>query len=805
MKAFLTALFPFAQLQGERGRLLIHQIRSMPAALPSSPSAAGRNPLPRSFQVLSGRFRRYCVCRLLAGLSLVFLAMSAHALPSFSQIRQDFASSESILLDRNGVELHRLRTNPQVRRGQWVSLEDVSPALRTAMVLSEDKRFYEHSGADWKAVGAAAWGNLWNQKTRGASTLTMQLVGLLNEDLRRSPGRRSLAQKMGQAISAQTLDAQWQKSEILEAYLNLVPFRGEIVGIDALSRTLYGKAAHGLDAREAAIAAAMVRAPNARPQAVAQRACGLLASMQNVPRTPLLCDSLSLFATGVMARRAWSPSEGMAPHLAQRLLAGQSGGSRVRSTLSAPLQRYATEQLRQTMHELTGRNVRDGAVIVLDNATGEVLAWVGASASTSTAPQVDYVTAMRQPGSTLKPFLYAQAIAERRLTAASLLDDSAAAIPTQSGLYVPRNYDRSFRGWVSVRQALASSLNVPAVRTIGLVGVNRFAAQLQRLGLKLPRTGDHYGYSLALGSAETSLLQLSNAFRTLANGGRHSDTRLLLPVANTPQTAVNSQQALDARASFIVGHILSDNNARIPTFGSNSILHTPFWTAVKTGTSKDMRDNWAVGYSERYTVGVWVGNAQGQAMWDVSGTMGAAPVWAAIMQYLHRNTPSRAPQPPAGLVQTRVDFGTTAATVSARSPAAAASFTRVEPSRMEWFIQGTEQASFVRPLRAPHLAGARILNPPEGTLLAIDPDIPPSRQRLMLRTGISNARWLIDGKLVGQGQNVAWMPWPGRHTITLQTISGKTLDEVKIEVRGAAVRPGAPPPGQAPQRPRPSR
>ena len=734
---------------------------------------------------------------------LLAAALPAHALPSFAQVKHAFASSESILLDRNGEELHRLRTNPQVRRGQWVPLEDISPALQTAMVFSEDKRFYAHSGVDWRAVSAAAWGNLWNQKTRGASTLTMQLVGLVNEDLRRGQQRRSLLQKFGQAISAQQLDAKWQKSEILEAYLNLVPFRGEIVGIDALSRTLFGKAAHGLDEREAAIAAALVRSPNAKPQAVAQRACGLLAQLQNVPRTPLLCDSLSLFATGVMQRKAWSPSEGIAPHMAQRLLAGKAGGHSVRSTLYAPLQRYATEQLRQTMHELTGRNVHDGAVIVLDNATGEVLAWVGASATTSTAPDVDYVTALRQPGSTLKPFLYAQAIAERRLTAASLLDDSAAAIPTQSGLYVPRNYDRHFRGWVSLRQAMAASLNVPAVRTIGMVGVNRFADQLRRLGIKLPHTGDHYGYSLALGSAEMSLLQLTNAYRALANGGRYSAARWqpsALPAsANTPAAARAAtppapfSQALDARASFIVSNILSDNNARIPTFGSNSVLHTRFWTAVKTGTSKDMRDNWAIGYSERYTVGVWVGNAQGQAMWDVSGTTGAAPVWAAIMRYLHRNTPSRPPQPPAGLVQARVEFGHTAATQA--SPSAHKSNKtahNAEPARMEWFIQGTEQSSFVRSQRSSSPAATRILNPVNGSLLALDPDIPPKRQRLMLQASPESSphnRWLINGKLAGKGRTLPWMPWPGKQRITLQSANGQTLDEIQIEVRGAFAKP----------------
>lgn len=809
--------------------------------------------LPRPLRRLPSPPR--LLLRFAAAIAGIVCLASAHALPSFQQVRQDFASSESLLLDRNNAVIHRLRTNPQVRRGQWVALSDISPALRVAMVLSEDKRFYEHSGVDWRAAGAAAWGNLWNQRTRGASTLTMQLVGLVDDDLQRSKGRRTLLQKFGQAAAAQMLDAKWQKDEILEAYLNLVPYRGELVGIDALSHTLFAKAAHGMDEREAAIAAALVRAPNASPKAVAQRACGVLAQMQKTRPTPLLCDTLSLFATGVMQRKAWSPSDGIAPHMAQRLLASSSNkaannaGNKaasstsktpaspqpqtqpriIRSTLSAPLQRFATAQLQQTMHELAGRNVRDGAVLVLDNATGDILAWVGAAPTTSSAPHVDYVTAQRQPGSTLKPFLYAQAIAERRLTAASLLDDSAAAIATQNGLYVPQDYDRKFRGWVSVRLALASSLNVPAVRTIGMVGVNHFAAQLQKMGIALPHTGDFYGHSLALGSPEMSLLQLANAYRTLANAGQYSPVRMVLPEPASPHVPT-PKQALDARASYIISHILSDNNARIATFGNNSILHTRFWSAVKTGTSKDMRDNWAIGYSQHYTVAVWVGNARGQAMWDVSGTSGAAPIWAAIMQHLHRSTPSLPPAPPAGMVQTTVQFApanvantahakntTTNATTSTRAtrtphPQTArtgiiASPAIYEPSRKEWFISGTEQTLFAQPASASNAgntantsrahttsatpSSAHIQSPTHGTIIAIDPDIPPKHQRLLLRADQPHVRWQINGKPAGAGSTAYWMPWPGKHQITLHNLSGKTLDTIQIEVRGAGVKDAA--------------
>ncbi|WP_034695776.1 penicillin-binding protein 1C [Acidovorax sp. NO-1] len=738
----------------------------------------------------------------IASFLIAACAGTASALPTFNEVRADFRPSDTLILSREGEVLQRLRTDATVRRGQWVPLADVSPALRQALVLSEDKRFYEHSGVDWRAASAAAWGNLWNQRTRGASTITMQLAGLLDGDWRQGPGGRTVVQKLGQTVAAQVLDRRWRKDQILEAYLNLVPFRSELVGIDALSRTLFGKAAHGLDDREAAVAAALVRAPNARPALVAQRACGVLRDMQQRPHAPAArvdCDALDLFTTAALQRRAFDTSEGVAPHFARYLLRqqfkdGAAVPERVPTTLRAPLQRFAAQTLQQHLRELRGRNVEDGAVLVLDNATGAVLAWVGSSGQLSQASEVDAVLALRQPGSTLKPFLYAHAIAERRLTAASLVEDSPAQITTAAGLYIPQNYDRQFKGWVSVRTALAASLNVPAVRTLVMVTPDAFHRQLVAAGLPLRESGDYFGYSLALGSPEVPLLHLTNAYRTLANGGR------LSPVALQEAAKQRFTPALDARAAFIVGDILSDGNARARTFGTDSVLATRFWTAVKTGTSKDMRDNWAVGWSERYTVGVWVGNASGAAMHDVSGTSGAAPIWSALMGFLHARAPSRAPKAPAGLVQAAVRFGAVAAE-GAPAPQP------LEAARQEWFTAGTEQAVFAIDSGAASAYGqsargqndsksfaARITSPASGTVIALDPDIPPTRQRLQFTATGEGLRWRMDGKPLGQGARVAWLPWPGRHVVQIVNARGQVLDEVRIEVRGAgAVTPPPPP------------
>ena len=713
------------------------------------------------------------------------LPLCVWALPTPHDVRSAFQPSETYVLSREGEVLQRLRTDMQVRRGQWVALSDVSPALRLALVVSEDQRFYAHSGVDWRAVSAAAWGNLWHSKTRGASTITMQLAGLLDGDWRSSNSGRSLGQKLGQALAATQLERRWRKDQILEAYLNLLPFRGELVGIDALSRTLFGKAPHGLDEIESSIAAALVRGPNASAAVVAQRACGVWRDMQQpaAGTAPADCTAVQWRTEQALRARLWPASEGIAPHWAQRAWKARDAAAapmQLTTTVSAPVQRLAMDSVQRHLRELQGRNVEDAAAVVLDNASGEVLAWVGSSGALSQASDVDGVVAWRQPGSTLKPFLYAQAIEERRLTAASLLEDSSAQIATPSGLYIPQNYDRQFKGWVSVRMALAASLNVPAVRSLVMVTPDAFFQQLTQWGLPLRENAGYYGYSLALGSAEVPLLHLTNAYRALANGGAFT-------VVAPPVVAAQALRSGDAQqvrtavvspaTAFIIGDILSDAQARAITFGLDSVLGTRFWTAVKTGTSKDMRDNWAVGWSQRYTVGVWVGNASGQAMHNVSGSAGAAPIWADIMAGLHARAPSHAPQPPTGLVRQQVAFVDPGHSV--------------EPARQEWFIAGTQQTQFHVPggqtAQSSAAAQARIEQPADGTVLALDPDIPPQRQQLLLQANRSDGVWWINGHQVGQGRSVYWPPVPGRHMVRLHNAQGRVLDAVRLEVRGAGL------------------
>jgi penicillin-binding protein 1C len=690
--------------------------------------------------------------------------------PAFDRVRAAWKPSEIYLLDRSGEIIHEQREDSTRRRLEWVGLGDVSPALQAAVLASEDRRFRVHGGVDARALAAAAHQRLSGHGARGASTITMQLASLLDPALRRRGGPRSLVQKVRQMRVAWAIEAGWSKPQVLEAYLNLVTFSGELQGVSAASQILFGKAPHGLTESEALVLAALLRAPNAGQAMVVARAAKLGAGGA-VPR-----EALEAAAAQLASAPATScPRATLAPHAASRLLktllVGSGGVVRFASTLDGALQRFAVETLHRQLLAVRDQRVQDGAVLVVENATGEVLAYVGGSGDLSSARHVDAVQARRQAGSALKPFLYGLAFDLRLLTPASLLEDAPLEVATPTGLYRPHNYDEQFRGLVSVRTALAGSLNVPAVRTLGLVGAESMVQQLRRLGFAgVVEAGDFYGPSLALGSADVSLWEMVGAYRALATGGVWSPLRM---TAGEPPR--ESRRVYSERAAFQVSSILSDRDGRSVTFGLESPLATRFWTAVKTGTSKEMRDNWAVGYSRRYTVGVWVGNVSGEPMRNVSGVTGAAPVWLDVMARLHEKTPSAAPAPPAGLVRRQVAFTGD-----------------VEPVRSEWFSEGTEptQPATDRADGSPKAVQARIVAPVGGTIVALDPDIPAGRQRLPFeaRDATPGQRWLLDGAVLGEATDlVLWPPEPGRHRLSVVARDGSILDAVTFVVRGAHV------------------
>lgn len=692
------------------------------------------------------------------------------ALPSFAAVKAAHTPSEAWLLDRHGVVIQTLRVDDTQRRLPWVPLAQLSPAMIQALLASEDKRFMEHAGVDWRAVVAAMWDNLSGTSHRGASTLSMQLAGLLKPALHRPASGRSLGQKWDQMQEARNLERSWSKQQILEAYLNRVNFRGELNGIHAAAQGLFHKHPSGLSKAEASILAALLRGPNARHDVVARRACGVAAQLEK-PRPD--CSRIQRLASrSLQAPPRIELEPQLAPHFTRQFLKrlGRSpkGGERLSTPLDARLQRLAGETLERHLMALQGRHVQDGAVLVLDNKSGEILAYVGASSRTSASAEVDGVLAPRLPGSTLKPFLYGLAIEQGLLTAASPLEDSPLALDTPTGQYVPQNYERDFKGWVSLRTALGSSLNVPSVRTLLLVGEERFLQRLQDLGLAtLKEDADFYGYALALGGGEVTLLNLSNAYRALANGGRLTPVAWQLHTASPgPGTKVMSRPA-----AWIIADILADKSARAPTFGLASPLETRGWAAVKTGTSKDMRDNWCIGFNAAYTVGVWVGNDSGEPMHDVSGISGAAPIWQSVMHALQAEGPATAPAMPPGVERRLIHY----------EPG-------IEPDRQEYFLQGTGMERIT--LAPPQDRPTRIQGPTSGSILALDPDIPPERQKVSFRIlpPAPDLTWRIDGQaaepewLQSDG-SLLWLPRRGAHRVTLHAPDGSLLDAVLITVK----------------------
>jgi penicillin-binding protein 1C len=737
--------------------------------------------------------------------------------------QQTHQSSESHLFDRSGLLLHSLRASALRRQLDWTPLNSISPALKAAVILAEDRRFYSHSGVDLLAFSSAAMQNLKGQPLRGASTITMQLAGLLqqiqsgaaqNSQFGEAPGslnrRRSVLAKLSQMRAAWSIERQASKDQILEAYLNTLFFRGELQGISAASMALMGKQPIGLNQREAAVLASLIASPQAKPARVAQRACQLITRLERQvsetmggpagPEQPAAqtCEPELMPVSFLNRPQRVARQRAMAPHLAVKLLRFEPA---VTSTIDARIQRLALRSLQEHLRELQSRRVEDGAVVVLHNPTGQVLAYVGSSGEYSEASEVDAAVALRQAGSTLKPFIYALAIERHAVTAASLLDDSALAISTGDAQYQPQNFNNEYRGWVSVRQALGSSLNIPAVRTLAMLDLNETAGYLKAVGLhSLTNSGDHYGYSLALGSADVRLIDLTNAYRTLANHGLYSPVSYLL---NPPKETIRSHASrnqshavLSVGAVQIVNDILADNNARALTFGLDSALRTPFKSHVKTGTSKDMRDNWCIGFTEEFTVGVWVGNASGAPMRAVSGVSGAAPIWREIM---------------VGLNSLRGDYQAATTSDSLHRPSVLSSdvLTQTvrylghnEPPRQELFLAGTQtsliqlEPAGVQPTRFSNAQQARILQPLNGAIYSMDPDIPLKNQRLKLQANLANhangqAFWLLNGQRIRTAESGAhWADLkltPGRHLLSIVDAKGRALDAVRFEVRAPSV------------------
>src|SRR4051812_21787168 len=553
------------------------------------------------------------------------------------------------LVDRTGIPLREARVAERFSRE--LALADIPPNVIDAILAAEDKRFYSHHGIDWLATGRATFAGLTHGRiVSGASTITQQLVKISE----RRP--RTFRTKIIESITALRLERSWSKEQILAAYLNRLDFGNLNIGISSAADYYFGKPVSDLSDAEAAFLAGLPRNPrklnpHASPESARRRQLTVLERMRaNHQLDPARFDH------AVAETLALRPPQRRfrAPHFVEMVLRAVAGiddpglhqtvsntqpGSSIpattelRTTLDFPLNERVETIVRDRLAQLREQNVRNAAAVVIDNRTGDVIALVGSENYFAPgAGQVNGAWAQRSAGSALKPFTYLLAL-ERGATPASVVADVRTSFPADGSFYRPENYNRRCYGPVRYRTALASSLNIPAVKVLlAAGGPAALHARLREVGLTtLNRPPEVYGLGLTLGNCEARLLEMTNAYASLARLGEFRPWRVL-PTSNMTATRYSRPELV-----WQIADILSDNSARTLAFGMNSALRFDYPVACKTGTSTDFRDNWTVGFAPEFSVGVWVGNFDGSPMREVSGVSGAGPILHAIFDYLHAN------------------------------------------------------------------------------------------------------------------------------------------------------------------------
>lgn len=630
---------------------------------------------------------------------IVSIPLFAFNLPSPDKVvrREGFSTK---ILDRNGEVLYDIYEN---QRRTPVSLNDIPLYLRQATVAVEDKNFYKHQGFDVTGYLRAIFNIVVRHKLQGGSTLTQQLVKntLLTSE-------RTLFRKIREFILAIQIERKYTKDEILQMYLNEAPYGGTAWGVEAASELYFGKSVKDLNLIESAILAGLPQRPSvyspysSTPKAYVDRTKSVLRRMRE---DGYITKEQEDEAVKQLENVQFKPKETgfKAPHFVQyvqKVLEEKysedvvtRGGLKVTTTLDLKLQEKAQDIVKEEIAKVEKLNITNGAAVVLDPETGEILAMVGSKnfSDPNYDGQVNVTLSLRQPGSAIKPITYAAAF-KKGYTPSTLLMD----VPTEFGTgqggkpYKPVNYDGKYRGPVQVRYALGNSLNIPAVKMLALVGIENTLRLAYDLGINsLEPTRDtlsKVGLSLTLGGGEVRLLELTNAYCAFANQGYRVDPVAILKVEDLNGKVLEevkpkkSKSVISPQVAYLIANILSDNDARKDVFGPNSLLNIPGRTVmVKTGTTNDKRDNWAIGGNTQVMVGVWVGNNDNSEMKQVaSGVSGASPIWRRILLEALSGKPNIGFERPDGIETVDVDI------VSGyRSHDGF-------PSRPEIFIKGTE-------------------------------------------------------------------------------------------------------------------
>lgn len=622
------------------------------------------------------RFKAFC-----AGIAVtvlfVLLPYSAYqwlkALPNPDLLTNRDIEVTTKIFDRNGTLLYEIYGN---QNRTPLMLSEIPRNMQEATIAIEDKSFYQEPGFSITGIIRAAYSTLFTDQVQGGSTITQQLIksALLTPE-------QSVTRKIKEIILAFWAERIYSKNQILEMYLNQVPYGGTAWGIEAAAQTYFGKSAKDLNLAEAALLAGLPAAPSEyspfgdHPEKAFERQKEVLRRMTE---DKYITPAEETVALATPIHLAQMDTAIRAPHFVMyvkdlleqkygaRLV--EQGGLRITTSLDLSIEQNTEAIVKQQVESLANLNVGNGAALVTNPKTGEILAMVGSRDYFDVAHDgnVNVTTALRQPGSSIKVVNYAAAL-EDGFTAATILDDSP-IVYTYPGSpsYAPVNYDGKFHGMVPLRYALANSYNIPAVKTLAKIGVPTMVAKGQTMGIESWNDPSQYGLSLTLGGGDVTMLDMARVFGTLANGGK---TQPLIPILkvtdyqghvlenNTLQTGT---QSVRPEVAWILSNILSDNAARTPAFGPNSALVIPNKTvSVKTGTTDNKRDNWTIGYTPSYLAVVWVGNNDNTPMNPIltSGITGAAPIWHDIMESLIGSKADEVPAMPANIVSIPCYYG----------------------------------------------------------------------------------------------------------------------------------------------------
>lgn len=713
---------------------------------------------------------------------LVTLWMSSWSYPLPSALESSAPHGQRIL-DRHGQLLARRMTADQVF-ATHLPLDAAGPHLAEALVAAEDQRFWTHPGIDVVAISRALiQAALSGRAVSGASTITQQLARTTFERPRTLRGKW---EEMARALS---IERALSKPQILEHYLNRVPFGPRLVGAAAAAEHYFGKPVSALDWSETATLVGLLRGPalfdpTRRPELARRERDRVLGRLREEGAlTELQFD----IARGLPVQLRPQPPLPGARHWVRKIARLRSDPV-LRSTLDGPLQREVEALVTERRRTLGAYHTDTTAlsVVVLDNHTGDILAHVGSPnfANARDSGQNDGVLARRQPGSTLKPFIYALAIDELGYSPVTLLPDEPQHFKTAEHYFAPRNFDRKFRGQVRLRRALANSLNVPAVYTLEKLGEHNVLTKFNELGLtSLDQDAAHYGPALALGDGEITLLELAAAYACLARGGVTLSPRWLM---DQPQNA--DRRVLSAGAAAQISEMLSDDAARREAFGAVNALDLPFPVAVKTGTSKGYRDTWTVGYTRGVTVAVWAGNFDGRPTERMTGASAAGPLFHSVFVSAARLLGSRVTQP--GLTRPLHDEPLQAHRVCAEGDPWAAS--DCAHTLLEWLApsQVLPQSAGTKASPPPAIPAAStpsIAYPKPGMVFSYDPAIAEHRQKLMLKvdrpSSSQPATLYLNGQaLAAVAGQAEWAVRPGQYELYAESSGGRS-DVVRFVVR----------------------